>query len=362
MSITDKSNKKRRWLLIAGAVIIVWAGMELVTDFFPEEEKEFRREFRNAVEETFPQQAAKAANSFGLTRYHAESAEVEMANSTAASVVLVHGLDDPGKVWMNLAPALSRKGFNVWQLHYPNDQPIEESARFFYDQLKPLQQLGTTRLAIVSHSMGGLVAREMLTDPRIAYIEKAGAGEVPRVIGLIMVATPNHGSELARFRLFGEIRDQWAHLINGQGHLLSGIVDGAGEAKIDLLPESEFLQSLNSRPQPDGVKQLVIAGVVSPWDEDDIHQFFSSSGENASAVGQELLGDLEEFLKSVSDGLGDGLVTVDSTRIDGVEHRTVPGTHLSMIRNITKGSSRVPPAVPIIIEYLEQLFPDGQIK
>jgi hypothetical protein len=210
--------------------------------------------------------------------------------------------------------------------------------------------------------MGGLVAREMLTNPQIAYSDKARAGEVPRIIGLIMVATPNHGSELARFRLFGEIRDQWVHLVNGQGHLLSGIVDGAGEAKIDLLPESEFLQNLNNRPQPDGVKQLVIAGVVSPWDENDIDRFFSSTWEDAPAAGHELLASLEKTLKSLSNGLGDGLVTVESTRIDGIDHRTVPGTHLSMIRNITKESSRIPPAVPIIVEDLEQLFSAEQIN
>ena len=196
MSISDNSNKKRRWLWIAGAIVVLWAGLELVTDFFPEEEKELRREFRNAVEETFPQQAAEAAYSFGLTYYEAEPAGSGSANPSLPSVVLVHGLDDPGKVWMNLAPALNRKKFNVWQLHYPNDQPIEESARFFYDELKRLPQLVTTQLAIVAHSMGGLVAREMLTNPQIAYSDKVRAGEVPRIIGLIMVATPNHGSEL----------------------------------------------------------------------------------------------------------------------------------------------------------------------
>jgi len=46
-------------------------------------------------------------------------------------------------------------------------------------------------------------------------------------------------------------------------------------------------------------------------------------------------------------------VTVESTRLEGVPHRTVDGTHLSMIRNITSGSRRIPPAVPIIIDRLK---------
>ena len=58
----------------------------------------------------------------------------------------------------------------------------------------------------------------------------------------------------------------------------------------------------------------------------------------------------------MTDGLGDGLVTVESTRLDGVDHRTVRGTHLSMIRNITEASDRVPPAVPLVIESLGRVF------
>jgi hypothetical protein len=57
---------------------------------------------------------------------------------------------------------------------------------------------------------------------------------------------------------------------------------------------------------------------------------------------------------ALTDGLGDGLVTVESTRLAGVPHRTVDGTHLSMIRNITSDSRRIPPAVPIIVERLKR--------
>ncbi len=98
---------------------------------------------------------------------------------------------------------------------------------------------------------------------------------------------------------------------------------------------------------------LIIAGDITPWDERDIDRFLKASRKNAPAAGQKLLVDLGPFLKSMSSGLGDGLVTVKSTRLDGVDHRTVHGTHLSMIRNLSKESSRIPPAVPLIIEYLE---------
>ncbi|NIO09463.1 MAG: hypothetical protein GTO40_16245, partial [Deltaproteobacteria bacterium] len=57
---------------------------------------------------------------------------------------------------------------------------------------------------------------------------------------------------------------------------------------------------------------------------------------------------------AMTHGLGDGLVTVESTRLEGVPHRTVDGTHLSMIRNITSESRRIPPAVPVIVDYLKK--------
>ncbi|MEE9159678.1 MAG: acetyltransferase [Gammaproteobacteria bacterium] len=307
------------------------------------------------MEKTFPLEAAKIAKSFGLTYWGEESAESPKINTSAPSVVLIHGLDDPGKVWMNLAPVLLGKDTNVWQLRYPNDQPIVDSARFFYEELKRLKQLGISEIAIVAHSMGGLVSREMLTNPQMTYIEKARTGDVPLVVGLIMVGTPNHGSELARFRMFGEIREQWVNMVTGRGHILRGILDGAGEAKIDLLPNSQFLKTLNKRSHPEGVKMLIIAGDVTPWDGRDIDRFLKTTRENAPAAGQKMLVDLEPFLKSMSSGLGDGLVTIESTRLAGIDHQTVHGTHLSMIRNISKESSRIPPAVPLVVEYLGQM-------
>ena len=88
-----------------------------------------------------------------------------------------------------------------------------------------------------------------------------------------MVGTPNHGSQLARFRVFAEMRDHLARLTIGEAVWLGAIFDGAGEAKIDLLPGSLFLTELNARPHPEGVDQLIIAGMISPWNEGDISRW-----------------------------------------------------------------------------------------
>jgi pimeloyl-ACP methyl ester carboxylesterase len=355
MTGDHKPQKRRQWLMYIGAAVVLAAGLTFVFNFFPEEEKELRRGIRNTVERTFPRQAARVAESFGLTRYGEQSSAPLQMDLERPCVVLIHGLDDPGKVWMNLAPTLSDENIDVWEMGYPNDQSIRDSAWLFHDELKRLRTLGIARINVVAHSMGGLVSRELLTNPEIAASEKAQAGELPRVTGLIMVGTPNHGSELARFRLVGEIRDQWVNLTAGGGHLLRGILDGAGEAKIDLLPGSQFLETLNQRPHPEGVTMLIIAGVITPWEQGDIERFLSSARERSAAKGQAILGELEVFLKSMSNGLGDGLVTVESTRLFGIEHRTVRGTHLSMIRNVSKDSNRIPPAIPLIVQFLEQM-------
>jgi pimeloyl-ACP methyl ester carboxylesterase len=266
--------------------------------------------------------------------------------------IRVHGLDDPGEVWQVLAPELVKHGLDVFLLHYPNDQPVAESAQFFLEELKELARRGSRRIFIVAHSMGGLVSREMLTSPELRYMHAADTHEVPMVAMLIMVGTPNHGSQVARLRAFGEIRDHLSRISKGEGNWLGVILDGAGEAKIDLLPGSRFLSELNARPHPSGVDMLIIAGVTSPWNEQDINHWIEGIQQNVSGAQQEQVNALGTYLISMTHGLGDGLVTVESTHLEGVPHVTVDGTHLSIIRNIAKNSQRVPPAVPIIVDRL----------
>lgn len=348
----ERPSRLRKWFVYIVAFIVLSTALGYVLDFFPEEEKELRGEVRKAVESTFPEQAAEVAKSFGLVSFpEVESGSVAV-DPGATSVVLIHGLDDPGLVWRNLAPALKDEHINVWKMHYPNDQPIVDSASLFQNELARLKQSGISEITIVAHSMGGLVSREMLTNPQFSYIEKAQNDELPRVDALVMIGTPNHGSEWARYRFFAEIRDQWINVVENGAPILRGFMDGAGEAQIDLRPDSQFLTALNSRPHPEGVRLLTISGIVSPWEDKEINDFLYSSFEEDTAD------EAAAVIKSMSDGLGDGLVTVDSSRLQGVEYRTVSGTHLSMIRNLTAESTNIPPSIPIIIEFLGQL-PDS---
>jgi pimeloyl-ACP methyl ester carboxylesterase len=354
--VKNKKGKRRRWLILIGVAFGLMVLWHFGLGFFPEQEKELRRQFREAVERQFPDQAAEEASTYGLHKFQPNTAIPQVKAPLKSTIVLIHGLDDPGKVWMNLAPALAVEGFDVWLMRYPNDQPIAASSRFFRDKLRDLKKSSCHKISIVAHSMGGLVSRELLTSPELSYLEKTRSGLVPKIVELIMVGTPNHGSELARFQLLTEFRDQWIHATEGKGHWLKWILDGAGEAKIDLLPDSKFLTDLNARPYPEGVKMSVIAGVASPWDTDEIDRFIHSVHDQISENELHTLSELEKFRISVTDSLGDGLVTVSSSRLEGIPHRIVRGTHLTIIRNVSEENERIPPAVPIIIEQLEQSY------
>ena len=150
---TNKPRTRRRWPAYLVAVALLWLGVELVFDFFPDEKKEFRQKVRTTVENTFPEQAVEVARSLRLTVYGQQPLDVASLDPAAPSVVLIHGLDDPGKVWMNLAPRLATDSMNVLEMRYPNDQPVRDSAWLFDEQLQRLRQHGVLRLAIVAHRL-----------------------------------------------------------------------------------------------------------------------------------------------------------------------------------------------------------------
>jgi pimeloyl-ACP methyl ester carboxylesterase len=300
-------NKKFTGFLIA--IVVLTTGWQVTRSFWTEEEKQLRSQIRSSFEQQFTDEIAQSKKRFGLKAFNPHSPD-------ARHIILIHGLDDPGKVWMNLAPALARLNHNVWIMTYPNDQPIKESAFLFNEQLKQLKQEGISDISVIAHSMGGLVSREVLTNSQTLC--KAKACTRSHIRQLIMVGTPNHGSELARFRSFAEFREQTERLIEGEARWLDWIADGAGEAGIDLLPKSQFLLELNQRPLPDNTDYFIIAGAVT--DQEDI---------------------------------GDTLVSLDSAKLESVPFEVVSGNHLSMIRNISVSSRRIPPAIPVITKLLK---------
>ena len=107
----------------------------------------------------------------------------------ATPVLLVHGVLCNAGVWLGMRGALRRSRVGpIFTLSYG---PPLASIERFADQLKVrvdqvLAATGAPKVALVGHSMGGLVARD--------YLRRHGARRVER---LITIATPHAGSMLA---------------------------------------------------------------------------------------------------------------------------------------------------------------------
>jgi len=329
------------------AILVLQLGRQV----FMEEEWAARNYIYDQVKSVFSHANDKALARYGITPYAGRN-DVLANRLPYPVIILIHGLDEPGRIWLNLAPLLDEKGYTVFFMSYPNDQKVRASALLFFEALKGLDVNPENYLVIIGHSMGGLVSREMLTDPEMDYTGAAGSGRVPRISDLIMVGTPNHGSQLARFRFFMEIRDQAQNLFEKDISWLQGLLDGTGAAGIDLIPGSAFLSVLNSRSHPPGVRLHVIAGILSPWNKTDIQAFARGLEDRLPGGNHQGVKGLEKALNTINNTVGDGLVTVESAGLDKIPLTRVHGSHLTMIRNLTKESKRMPPAIPVIIEIL----------
>lgn len=255
----------------------------------------------------------------------------------ARAVLLVHGLDEPGPIWDRLAPALLAEGHAVVRFDYPNDQPAAASAGLLRDALADLHAQGVGELAIVAHSMGGLLARDALTRP--------GPGAVPPTPVLITLGTPFAGSPFTGFQPLAEAREHAQRYLASDdrdpARLLAGLHDGRGEARHDLAPDSAYLTELMARPWPPRTPpgaapiRLVCIAAVIAGDPADPGPFAAR--------------------------LGDGVVPLDSAIApDADEALRVQANHRSMVRPIEAADwlraalglppGPAPPAVPLVLE------------
>lgn len=281
--------------------------------------------------------------------------EAALPAGTARAVVLVHGLDDPGWVWRDLTAALLAEGYVVIRFEYPNDQPVADSADLLASSLEDLRrETDVEQIDLVAHSMGGLVSRDLLT--RKAYYAGDGSGgdRYPAVGRLIMLGTPNHGAPLARLRGVSELGEFVSRWVSGEASWRDSLTDGAGEAGRDLLPDSDFLRRLNDRPQPAGTAYTIVAGRMSPLAEDEVDELVRrwsrlAGAEDGAAAPQRV----SRLLKSVVRGAGDGLVSLESARIEGVEDFVeIEADHMGMIVDVFP-SDEIPPGISIVLERLQ---------
>lgn len=302
------------------------------------------------------------------TQLHAAEPAPERA------VLLIHGLDEPGGIFDDLSRAIHDRRratpYALARFDYPNDQRIASSSDLLASSLRAMRARGVRRVDLVCHSMGGLVARDVLTREGMYAGRARGHTDLPDVERLILVGTPNKGSPWAKLRALAEVREQVARFLDDPDHDAGGLLgfmkDGMGEAGDDLLPGSAFLVDLNARPMTQSPITTVIVGRLAPVRNDDL-KWLSESWLLRQLLGAEDAAAVAQGLTELSAELGDGVVPESSAALPGAadtvyfeaNHRGLLKT-LDLVRQARSavGADAVaPPAIAVILDRLSRPAP-----
>lgn len=203
--------------------------------------------------------------------------------ATAECVVLLHGLGRTSASLEPLARRLRAEGFAVVNYDYATTRgDVAGHAAELAQRLPALVPPDSARVHFVTHSLGGIVVRQLLADHAVA-----GVGRV------VMLAPPNQGSELA-----DALRE-------------AGILGWSlGPASVELGTRAT---DAPRRLGPVAFECGVVAGDVS----------------------------FNPFGKLLFDGPNDGKVSVEATKVDGMADLLVVHHGHTFLMNATEVQEQV---------------------
>lgn len=147
-------------------------------------------------------------------------------------VLFVHGINGSPLNFTYLIEHLDRQRFQAWVYYYPSGLHLAALAEHLNQTLAKLElRYDFTRLAVVAHSMGGLVSRGFI-------LRNALTATTDRMPLYVTISTPWAGDKAA------ELGVKYAPVVV--------------RVWTDMAPRSEYLESLYARPLPkDTVHHLV---------------------------------------------------------------------------------------------------------
>lgn len=123
---------------------------------------------------------------------HTAKASTQTAAHDHEIVVLIHGLMRTAGSMDSLQSYLRKQGYEVYSYSYMSfNNTIHEHSMSLHTSIeKLLQEHPGTKVAFVTHSMGGIIAREALAQ--------LSPNQLKQIACLVMLAPPSQGSSMAK--------------------------------------------------------------------------------------------------------------------------------------------------------------------